>query len=326
MAFAMGAVGLASRFLSPLLGPPLGFAAFSDEAAAAPGQVALATMARVLGHLTGPPQRLFAVVGRDVSGSLSPLLHAAAFAHLGLPYLLVPISVPTVEELDAVIAPSPALLTGVELELAGWAVTTPYKADAVRLADQVSPRARRAGAANTVLCAGGRLLADTTDGDGVVAAAVGLGVDLASLTAVVRGTGGAGRGAAVGLAAAGARVVLQGRRLDHTRSVADALGVDAATPETEAPTGAVLVNATPLGRAADDPSPFTGDEVARARAVVDMVYARRVTPLVELAASRGVAVADGRDVLAGQGYPQLAAFTGRIPPREIMRRALDDAP
>ena len=55
-----------------------------------------------------------------------------------------------------------------------------------------------------------------------------------------------------------------------------------------------------------------------------MVYAHQVTPLVELAASLDVAHADGRDVLAGQGYPQLAAFTGRIPPREVMRRALDE--
>ncbi len=85
LTFAMGTVGIASRYLAPLLGPPLSFAAWREGAAAAPGQLTVAQLEAVVGHLAGRPRRLFGVVGRDVSRSLSPALHCAGYRALGLP-------------------------------------------------------------------------------------------------------------------------------------------------------------------------------------------------------------------------------------------------
>ncbi len=74
LTFAMGTPGLASRYLAPLLGPPVGYAAWADDAPAAPGQLTVAQTEAVISHLDGPPQRMYGVIGADVSGSLSPAL------------------------------------------------------------------------------------------------------------------------------------------------------------------------------------------------------------------------------------------------------------
>ena len=105
IAFAMGPVGVPSRYLAPLLGAPVGFAAWSAHAPAAPGQQTPQRMNAVVGHLQGPPRRLFGVVGADVTGSLSPTLHGAAFAARGMPDLMLPISVPDPAELEQLFTP-----------------------------------------------------------------------------------------------------------------------------------------------------------------------------------------------------------------------------
>ena len=83
LTFGMGTAGLASRYLAPLLGPPFGYAAWDGSAPAAPGQLSIAQTEAVIGHLDGPPQRLYGVVGADVSRSLSPALHGAGYKASG---------------------------------------------------------------------------------------------------------------------------------------------------------------------------------------------------------------------------------------------------
>lgn len=323
IAFAMDTVGVASRYLAPLLGPPIGYAAWRTGAAAAPGQLTIADHEAVAGHLGGRPQRLFGVVGRNVSASLSPRLHGAAYRALDLPYLFLPVSVPDPAELGELFTGlGDTLFDRVGLPARGWAVTTPYKGIAADAAALAAPRVRRADAANTLILREGGLAADNTDADGVVGSLVALGVDPAGRTAVVQGTGGAARGAAVGLDLAGATVWLRGRDEGRTREIAERIEVGALAAGEMPDRVEILVNATPLGSSPDDPCPFADDGVAGAAAVVDMVYGPSDTSLVEKARAAGVPVADGRSVLAHQAFAQLAAFTTRLPPKEAMLAAV----
>jgi 3-dehydroquinate dehydratase type I len=105
MTFAMGAPGLASRYLAPLLGPPVGYAAWSDNAPAAPGQLSIDRTESVIGHLAGTPQRIYGVVGADVSASLSPVLHAAGYRSLSLTYVLLPTTAPDPDEMVGLFKP-----------------------------------------------------------------------------------------------------------------------------------------------------------------------------------------------------------------------------
>lgn len=322
-AFAMGPIGMASRLLAPLMGAPIGYAAWSEAAPAAPGQLAVGRMQRILGHLSGPPRRLFAVVGAEVTSSLSPELHSAGLAAEGLPDLMVPVSVPDAAELDELFTfAGTTLFDRVGLPLVGLAVTAPYKQRAAEAATARAPRVERAHAANTLLLHPTRIVAENTDADGVVGGLVTLGLEPAGRVAVVRGTGGAARGAAVGLDLAGAEVLLCGRDPEHSRDWAERLGVGWCAPDDLPGHAAILVNATPLGRLADDPSPFAEDVVTRASAVVEMVYGERPTALEEQARSAGIPVLDGRMMLAHQGMAQFAAFHQRVPPREAMLEAV----
>ena len=321
--FGMGPVGIATRYLAPLLGPPIGFAAWSAGAEAAPGQLTVDQLESVTGHLHGRPRKLFGVVGRDVSRSLSPALHNAGYRACGLPDLFVPISAPDVEELTELITDlGTTLFDRVGLGAYGWAVTTPYKGIAAELAEVAAPRARRAMAANTLILREQGVAADNTDADGIVGSVHKLGIDPSGLTAVVQGTGGAARGAAVGLYLAGAEVHLRGRDHQRTREIADLLDVGVLEPGSMPATAAILVNATPLGATPGDPAPFTEQELAAATAVIDMVYANHETPLVRAARHAGVPVADGIDVLAHQAFAQFAAFTTQLPPKKAMWAAV----
>ena len=323
IAFAMGAVGQASRYLAPLLGPPLVYVAWDARTPAAPGQVTAADLERAVGHLEGPPRKLFGVVGANVTGSRSPQLHGAAYASLGLPWALVPLSVPDPTELDRLFQPAgDTLFDHLGLETGGWAVTSPHKEHAAEAATLAAPRVRRARSANTLVLRPTQILADTTDPDGVVGALSAARLDPAGLTAVVQGTGGAARAVAVGLDLAGATVLLRGRDADHTRTVAESIGVGS-LPAGETPTEPLLlVNATPLGSRPEDELPFGRREIDMARAVVDMVYGTEPTALERAAARTNAVFAGGLDVLLHQGIAQIAAFSGKVADREVLRKAL----
>ena len=321
--FAMGTVGIASRYLAPLLGPPLSFAAWRAGAEAAPGQLTVSRLEAAIGHLHGPPQRLFGVIGSDVSRSLSPTLHNAGYRALDLPYLFIPVSVPDREELIELFSDlGTTLFDRVGLPAHGWAVTTPYKDIAAAAAEMAAPRVLRAESANTLVLRTVGMAADNTDADGIVASLLSIGIDARGRTAVVQGTGGAARGAAVGLYLAGAEGFLRGRDAENTREFAEMLEIEALEPDAMPSKAEILVNATPLGTRPGDPSPFDEDEIAGVAAVVDMVYGEQETALVGLAMKAGLPTADGRTVLAYQALAQFAAFTTRIPPKEAMLKAI----
>jgi 3-dehydroquinate dehydratase/shikimate dehydrogenase len=323
LTFAMGAPGAASRYLAPLLGPPFSFAAWSEGAEAAPGQLTIAQTMGVISHLNGPPQRLYGVVGSDVSRSLSPALHAAAYRALGLPYLMLPVSVPDATELEKLFVPrGDTCFDRIGLHAHGWAVTTPYKDLAAAAADLAAPRVQRAGAANTLVLNVGKVVAENTDADGIVGSLMSAGIDPVGHRAVVQGTGGAARGAAVGLHLAGADVVVRSRSDERAKETAEKIGVDWCAADAFPADAAILVNATPLGRDPDGACPFSDQEISRSAAVVDMVYADHTTALVARARKLGLAVADGREVLLHQGVAQFAAFMQVVPPKEAMRAAL----
>ncbi len=323
LTFAMATPGLASRYLAPLLGPPVGYAAWSDAAPAAPGQLSINRTEAVIGHLNGPPQRLYGVIGSDVSGSMSPILHSAGYRGLDLPYILVPLSVPDSSELVGLFGPQGTTpFDRIGLQARGWAITTPYKAEAAGAADQHAPRVLRAGAANTLILGERQVFAENTDADGIVGSLVGVGFDPQGRTAVVQGTGGAARGAAIGLHFAGADVILRGRSDERTRATAEKMEIGWCGPAERAPDGAILVNATPLGRNAGETGPFNEKEIAGAAAVVDMVYGGHTTDLIAHARELNLPAADGFEVLLHQGIAQFAAFTQQVPPKDAMRKAL----
>src|SRR5215218_10202875 len=140
-----------------------------------------------------------AVLGRPVSHSLSPVLHRAAYAALGLTDW-------TYDALDLGAEDLPVLVAGLGEEWRGFSVTMPCKQAAAAVADDAGPLVRLLGAANTLLRTGSGWRAENTDVTGVGMALQLAGVDSVEEAAVV-GAGGTASAAAVALASLGATSV-----------------------------------------------------------------------------------------------------------------------
>ncbi|HVN76026.1 MAG TPA: type I 3-dehydroquinate dehydratase [Thermoanaerobaculaceae bacterium] len=324
--FASGEAGRATRLLGPLLGAPLAYAAWAPGRHGAAGQYTPGDLAALVGHLGGRPRRVFAVLGSPVGASLSPRMHAAAYAALGLPHVFVPLEVHDPAELDELLVPAgESWLDDLGLPPGGFAVTMPWKGEAARRCTLLAPRAERAGAANTVLPRGDKVLGDCTDIDGITRALVDEGVQLAGVRALVLGAGGAARAAAVALQLAGAGVTIAAR--DRGRAEDTARKIGAAAGELDASeVVSVAVNATPAGADGASSPWLERLRLPEGAVVVDLPYGDTPTFLEQLARRRGWHYVGGRSVLLYQAVAQFAAMTGAPPPVRAMAAAigLDD--
>jgi shikimate dehydrogenase len=261
-----------------------------------------------------------AVIGDPVEHSLSPVIHNAAFAALGLDWVYVALRVPAGRGADAVAA-LPAL------GLRGVNVTMPHKADAARACHELSDHARRLGVVNTVAVRpDGTLWGTSTDGDGFVRSLREAGVEPAGRRALVLGAGGAARAVVVALVEAGATVVVAARRPELGAEVAGLAGADTtAVMLSDAPAHApgcdLLVNATPIGMGTDAGLALDPDVLPAHAVVADLVYHPLETPLLAAARARGLAVVDGLGMLVHQAALAQVAWTGVEPPVAVMRDA-----
>jgi shikimate dehydrogenase len=275
-----------------------------------------------------------AVIGDPVTHSLSPALHNAAFAALGLDWVYVAFPVAAGQGLAAVAAMR-------TLDLAGLSVTMPHKSDVVGGLDRLAPTAAQLGVVNTISwassAAGALLEGDSTDGAGFLDALRGDdGFEPAGRRCVILGAGGAARAVTLALAEAGAgSVAVVGRRQEAAAACAGLAGAvgQALTPGFSGADGSKLievvrdadlvVNATPTGMASGEGLPFALDPTVlhRGQFVVDLIYAPATTPLLGAARSRGAATTNGLGMLINQAARQVGIWTGRPAPVEAMSAA-----
>ena len=251
-----------------------------------------------------------AVLGRPISHSLSPRLHRAAYAALGLDW--------TYEAVEVDESGLAGFLDGLDASWGGLSLTMPLKQAVLPLLDSVSDLARDVAAANTVVLRDGRREGHNTDVAGIVAALREAGVAGAQRP-VVLGGGATARSALAALAALSTASPVLVVRSEPTETLAAAarLGL---TPTVTAPSAEVLhgcdllVSTLPPG-AADRYAP----KVRGVPALLDVVYDPWPTAL---AAGCGGVVVSGAAMLLHQAAAQVELMTGRSAPLEAMRAAL----
>lgn len=248
--------------------------------------------------------RIVAIIGSPVAQVKSPENFNAAFAHSGADLAMIAMDIAP----DAV-ADFLSLARRWE-NLDGFVVTIPHKQSVAAGVDEISARAALLGAANVVRREpDGTLKGDLVDGLGFVAAARANGFDPAGRRALVVGAGGAGGAIAHALCEAGASAVSI-RDIDAARTgrLADALRhsfpATAVAVSIEEP-GAfdLVVNATPLGMKPGDPLPLGEDVLAQLHGrvlVADVVTSPEVTPFLEAARARGLAIQTGPQMAKAQ--------------------------
>jgi len=278
------------------------------------------TAGRDAPHWPSAATTVVGIIGDPVAHSLSPLLHNAAFAALGLDWVSVGFAV----------APgrAAAALEGMRaLRVAGLSVTMPHKSDVAALVDERTAVAERLGAVNCVTRRGEVLLGHNTDGEGLVASLRhGAGFDPAGRRALVVGAGGAGRAAVLALAEAGASEVVVVNRSADRAAIAAALAgpVGRVGTPADAADADLVVEATPVGMdgVADDAVPLVDPAgLGAGQLAVDLVYRPAQTAWLAAAAANGAAVLGGLGMLVHQAAAIVAAWTGRDAPVAAMWRA-----
>ena len=273
----------------------------------------------------GPPlsgrTTVVGVIGDPVAHSLSPTLHNAAFEALGLDWIYVAFPVPRGRAADAVAA-VPAL------GLAGFNVTMPHKEDVAGACDELTADAAALRSANTVVARlDGSTLGDSTDGPGFLDALADEDIDVAGQPVLVLGAGGAARAVVLALGRAGAAVTVAARRPEAARAAAALAPGAMSTSLAEAVPAAfpVVVNATPLGMSAGDPSPVDPASFVAGQTVFDLIYHPADTPLLVAARSRGARAVNGLGMLLHQAARSFTLWTGEAAPLDAMRSAVTAA-
>jgi 3-dehydroquinate dehydratase/shikimate dehydrogenase len=320
----MGDYGRPLRALAGKLGGALAYGHVPAHTATAPGQwsvVDLASLFAVRSQTSATP--VLAVVGKPIGHSLSPLLQNTLLRNAGLKQVFVPI---LADGLDDALA-----LTG-PLDLQGLSVTLPFKIDAVDAATGPVPGfpwPTPEGAINTLLLRGETRLAANTDGIGFLAA-LATHAPIATWrgrAALVLGSGGVARTAAVALRELGATVTIASRDAARARRLAGELGVAAVRLDAIREGGAqpfeLVVNATPVGMHPEvAASPLPDGALRRGQVVLDLVYRPRRTRLLLQAARAGAAAIEGFEMFLAQALAQFRLFTGVEPDAALARATL----
>ncbi|MEM2559931.1 MAG: shikimate dehydrogenase [Candidatus Bathyarchaeia archaeon] len=271
--------------------------------------------------------RVCALIGYPIEHSLSPIMHNAAFQHLGLDYVYVAFSVPH-ERLGEAIS-------GIRgLSIHGVNVTMPHKINVIKHLDGLDESAKLAGSVNTILNMNGGLVGYTTDGLGALNALKYAGSDPLRKKIVILGAGGASRSISFTLAKYARELVILNRTLRRAEELVGDLRrifgpVDIrAGPlservlEDELKDADILINASSVGmRPNDNETPVKKELLHGNLTVFDIVYEPLETRLLREARSVGAKTIDGLSMLVHQGALSFEIWTGVRAPVEVMREA-----
>jgi shikimate dehydrogenase len=278
--------------------------------------------------------KLLGVIGHPVEHSLSPVMHNAALAKLGLDYVYLPFPIAP-ENLERAIAGFASI------GVVGFSITIPHKQAILPLLSEISPIAQAIGAVNTVTRQDDKWVGTNTDVEGFISPLqTTYHQDWSQKKAVILGNGGAARAVVAGCMQLGlAEIHVVGRNSQKLQAFrqswqnspfADKFQVH---EWTELPSllhqANLLVNTTPLGMyphvkasplSIQEISYLPGDAIA-----YDLIYIPKPTKFLQLAEKQGAVIIDGLEMLVQQGAAALKIWLQQdtVPVNE-MRQALQN--
>ncbi|MDE2997379.1 MAG: shikimate dehydrogenase [Bacteroidota bacterium] len=271
----------------------------------------------------GSETRICFLIGHPVGHSLSPLIHQAAYAALGMDWHY--------GLMDVLKDDLPAVLERIDGQrVVGANVTIPYKRDVFDLIDECTDTATAVGAVNTLYVQDGRLIGDNTDVAGFLEPLRAVWPDTEAARrrrAVILGSGGAARAVAHALTRELelAEVIITSRNEATARTIPGAAFRPWKERTDLSKAADLIVNTTPLGMHPNvdatplpDGSPFRTGQV-----VYDLIYMPRRTKLMLDAWDGGSTVIGGLPMLVGQAAEAFKRWSGQQMPIEAVHEALD---
>lgn len=274
--------------------------------------------------------KLLGVIGEPIEHSLSPVMHNAAIAEMGLDYIYLPFPIKTAD-LGVAIAGFAAM------GLQGFSVTIPHKQGIISLLSDVSAIAKLTGAVNTVWRTEQGWSGTNTDVEGFVAPLQALNRDWSQTTPVILGHGGAARAVVVGCTQLGCTEIhVVGRNVQKLSQFQQSW-VNAPLPITLnvhrweelpelLPQADLVVNSTPVGMYPNvEQSPLDAAAMTLlppGAIAYDLIYTPNPTQFLQQAQEQGAVAIDGLEMLVQQGAAALKIWVEQTPPVDIMRRSL----
>lgn len=273
--------------------------------------------------------RITGVFGYPVAHSLSPVFHNAAFEHLGLDYVYVPIEVPP----DGI----GAAVEGIRaMNFAGVNLTIPHKKPVLKYLDEIDGEAQLLGVANTIVNRKGILKGYSTDGTGFIRSLTecGYGLNPAGSSVFILGAGGSAYAIAGALVKEKVsrifvcnrtreKAVLLAEHISGKLGLREVMSVPFETRNDKEYWKDVqlVVNTTSVGMKEGDPLLVTDENVRETGFVYDLIYNRK-TELIKSAEKNNVRYLDGLSMLVYQGAVSFELWTGETAPVEVMKKAI----
>ncbi|MEO1005127.1 MAG: shikimate dehydrogenase [Cyanobacteria bacterium J06638_38] len=277
--------------------------------------------------------KLLGIIGDPVEHSLSPVMHNAAIASLGLDYIYVPFPVKQGDLSRA--------LAGFEaVGLAGFSITIPHKQEIIPLLSEISQDAKNIGAVNTVWRTANGWKGTNTDAMGFVAPLKTMSRNWTQVVPVVLGNGGAARAVIAGLTNLGcSEIHVVGRNPDklarfyqswsHTSKITSLLKIhNWDNLSSLIPAADLLVNTTPIGMSPHvDASPVEENLMQGLKSdaiAYDLIYTPNPTQFLKFAQAQGAIVIDGLEMLVQQGVAALEIWLQQQVPVDVMGDSLKE--
>jgi len=266
------------------------------------------------------------LIGQPVAHSLSPALHNAAFAALGMDAHYDARDVSAQELVEAVAAFRQA-------DCLGANVTAPHKQAALALMDDLSEEVVALGALNTIVNQSGRLIGANTDARGLARWMREVGIDPAGQPALVLGAGGAARATVWALADLGASSIrVLNRTVERAQDLVETLrprvsntvlscGSLAEAAEPPEQPWHVIVNATSLSHHGGTPVVHPGC-YSPACVAIELAYNPPETGFMVAARRAGARAENGLGMLLHQAALAFERWTGQAAPMAAYAAAL----
>ncbi|MFP4021513.1 MAG: shikimate dehydrogenase [Halanaerobium sp.] len=268
--------------------------------------------------------KLYGLLGKTLSHSISPSLHNNGFRDLGINavYLMLETKEKDLKEYIN------SLKT---LGFAGWNVTIPYKESIIPYLNGFSSLARAAGAVNTVLNRKGRLTGYNTDVIGFQRQIEEAGVKVKNKRAVVIGAGGAARAVIAAMIQLDlADITIINRTVENAEELAKLFREENAEQNFDfcsleeqeyaevLKAADLVVDTTPVGMYSNNiknivinPEYLHEDQL-----VIDLVYNPLKTQILKEAEKRGAQIGNGLPTLIYQAEASFKLWTQEMPPKK----------
>lgn len=327
ISLCMGEKGVISRVMAPLMGNFLSFATLNKEGQSAPGQFTVQEMNRFKNLIRGKsgmsasvlslcnaPEKNYVLLGNPVGHSLSPLMHKAALKEMGIEENY---SACCVQDIGQAIE-------GIKgMNIRGASVTIPFKVAVMEYLDDIDNDALEIGAVNTICNHNGHLTGYNTDWQGLIFT-LKQSMTIKNKTFAIIGAGGTARAAAYGIVKEGGFPIIVNRTPEKGKILAK---------ECNAPfyplsyVGKIkadcLINTTPVGMYPQiNKSPVNPSVLGGYKYVMDVIYNPIRTKLLMDAEKQGCMVISGVGMFVNQGAEQLKLWTGKEPPRTLMKKII----